>query len=371
MSIFRNMWGRMKREWKTYTRWFFCIVAAVAVFAILHFIYPNTDQNNARYILSAITQGLAAILALVFTITLIVAQMTRRYTAMDKILRPETFILMIVFGVGIITPLLVLKLGYFCIGVNLSTGIAVFCVFSLIPFLLGVNRVLMYRVGVGNLHEEVMGAIESGNDLRASSGIRDLCVIYRSAIKDSRDDIVDSVLSSILQMGSKSIEGGFQDSTFEVAKVLKDALVEGVESGHSTPNLDMEIIQFGIEAAKKEKLDLSVILIAAGLRDGGCKTAKKGYVQDVRRAIDGLKRIGMAAVGSNGRYWTVHCLWCVGAAVTNYIPEEIDHALQNLKELEIESNRDHIMSCSEASIDDYPELKYSLEEFKRRYEMFE
>lgn len=110
---------------------------------------------------------------------------------------------------GIIAPLLVLKFGYFCTGVNLSIGIAVFCVFSLIPFLIGVNRVLMYEVGVGNLHEDIMGAIESGNDLRASGGIREWYAIYRSAIEDSRDGIVDRVLSSVLIMGSKSIERGF------------------------------------------------------------------------------------------------------------------------------------------------------------------
>jgi hypothetical protein len=359
----------MKRGWKTYNWWFFCIVAAITAFVILFFISPTTDPDNARYILSAISQGLAAIFALVFTITLVVAQMTRRYTAMDKFIRRcGTILLMLVFGIGIITPLLVLKFGYFYIGVNLSIGIAVFCVFSLIPFLIGVNRALMYEVGVGNLHEDIMGTIESGNDLRASGGIRELYAIYRSAIEDSRDDIVDSVLSSVLIMGSKSIERGFQNSTFEVAGVLKDALEDGVEVGPSTPLLDLEIIQFGIELAKKEELDLSVISITGGLRDWGYNASKKGSVQDLQKAIDGLKRIGMAAVGPNARYWTVHCLWCLGAAVTKYIPEEIAHTLQNLKELERRFDRDHIMSCSEACISDYPNLKPALEEFKRRYE---
>ena len=105
-----SMWSRMKRGWKTYNWWVFCIVAAITVFVTLFFIAPTTDPDNARYILSAISQGLAAILALVFTITLVVAQMTRRYIAMDKIIfRPETIILMLVFGIGIIVPLLALR----------------------------------------------------------------------------------------------------------------------------------------------------------------------------------------------------------------------------------------------------------------------
>jgi len=96
----------MKCRWEKYNWWIICIIITVAVFVILYYVHPNADPDNARYILSAISQGLAAILALVFTITLVVSQMTRRYTAMDKIIfRLETILLMIIFGIGVVTPL--------------------------------------------------------------------------------------------------------------------------------------------------------------------------------------------------------------------------------------------------------------------------
>jgi len=100
-------------KWQGYKWWIVCIIITLVVFSILYYVHPNECPENARYILSAISQGLAAILALVFTITLVVAQMTRRYTAMDKIIfRRETMFLMIVFGIGIIAPLLVLEFGF-------------------------------------------------------------------------------------------------------------------------------------------------------------------------------------------------------------------------------------------------------------------
>ena len=62
------------------------MIIAIAAFLILHYVHSNTDQENARYILSAISQGLAAILALVITVMFIVSQMTGRYTATKKII---------------------------------------------------------------------------------------------------------------------------------------------------------------------------------------------------------------------------------------------------------------------------------------------
>ena len=159
----RGRWWKkseMRYKWEKYNWWIICIIIFIAVFVILYYVHPNTDQDNARYILSAISQGLAAILALVFTITLVVSQMTRRYTAMDKIIfRHETIILMIVFGFGVVTPLLVLKRGFWGWDVNLSIAIAFFCVFSLIPFLKGVNSVLKYDIGIANLNEETMQVV--------------------------------------------------------------------------------------------------------------------------------------------------------------------------------------------------------------------
>ena len=52
------------------------IIIAIAVFVILILHQTEACPDNARYILSAISQSLAALLALVFTITLVTAQIS-------------------------------------------------------------------------------------------------------------------------------------------------------------------------------------------------------------------------------------------------------------------------------------------------------
>jgi len=203
----------------------------VVVFVILYYVHPNTDPDNARYILSAISQSLAAILALVFTITLIAAQMTKRYIAMDKIIfRPETIVLMIVFGFGIILPLFALKFGRFCIDINLSIVIASFCAFSLLPFLKGVNSVLKYDIGIVNLDEEIVEAIESGYKPRISK-IRELNEIGESAIKESREDVISSISHVLSRIGIKSAKLGLWQVTSCVVRALNNIGVKGVEKG--------------------------------------------------------------------------------------------------------------------------------------------
>lgn len=166
---------RFRDKWIKYKYWIYCLILTLVVISILYCAHPNECPENSRYILSAISQGLAAILALVLMSLLTVAQMTRRYIAMDKIIfRRETGFLMIVSGIGIIIPLLFLEFGFWKWGVPFSIVIASFCVFSLLPFLMGINRVLKYDIGAVNLYGETLDAIKLGNGANVVQGIIDL-----------------------------------------------------------------------------------------------------------------------------------------------------------------------------------------------------
>jgi len=210
--------SEIRCRWEKYKWCILCIIITLAVFVILYYVHPNKDQDNARYILSAIAQSLAAILALVFTITLVVSQMTRSYTAMDKIIfRRETISLMIIFGIGIIAPLLVLRISFWGWGVILSIVTASFCVFSLIPFLKGVNDVLKYDIGIGNLNEEIMEAIELGSELKARNKIKELSKICKDAIKESREETTSGIIDFLSEIGEKTIETKFENVTFNVS----------------------------------------------------------------------------------------------------------------------------------------------------------
>jgi hypothetical protein len=362
----------MRYKWKKYNWWIYCVIIAIAVFIILYFVYPATDKDNARYILSAISQGLAAILALVFTITLVVSQMTRRYTAMDKIIfRPETIILMVIFGIGVIIPLLVLKIGFWGCGVILSIAIASFCVFSLIPFLKGVKDVLKYDIGIGNLNEEIMEAIELGYEPKAKNKIMELNKIGRDAVKGFREDAVSSIIHFLSKIGKKSAEKGFEDATFFVWVGLKDVGIEGTERG-----FEDVIVQFAAKGlsglrvnAAKNQWENIAILATDSLRDIGVKAAEKGLSMTTNTSIEGLKYDVSLRNGMEFLEETVRGLLCLGAAAQQYVPKKVDYVNRRLREIDTETHLvDAIIEVEgEASISKYPYLKNSFGVFTKQY----
>jgi len=298
--------------------------------------------------------------------------MTRRYTAMDKILRPGTFILMIVFGVGIITPLLVLKLGYFCIGVNLSIGISLFCVFSLIPFLRGVNGVLKYEVGIWNLNEEILEAIETGDKARIFNKYTELEEIVKSVTKEFREAVVLDVATILSGIGIKSAEKKLDSLTVLVESGLKFIGLEGIKKGFEmVPILTLSGLILIREKAAENGWFLIVKTIDIELKDFKAKAARNNLDFVASYAMLALKIVDMAANEGMDTKYTVTGLWRLGAFVTEYLPKQVDHVIHALKEKEKEVGNDLLMEWGRDCIRGYPNLKPALEEFKRRYEMFE
>ena len=338
---------------------------ALAVFSLLSIVdyaNPNECPENARYILSAISQGLAAILALVFTITLVVSQMTRRYTAMDKIIfRRGTIFLMLVFGTGIILPLFALKFGWFCVGINSSIALAGFCVFSLLPFLKDINSVLKYDIGIANLDEEIMEAIELGYEPKAKNKIMELNKIGKDAVGEFRKDAVRNILNPLSGIGKKSAGKRFEDATSLVVRGLREIGIGSIKDD-MFPEIDeiteiteiavMGLKDIGVEAAKNRSEELSGVVQEAidGLKDIGTKAAENRFVRTTINAVRGLKDVFMelrdstelidkkdkltVLINKHGKYNAVNGVWCLGAFVTEYIPERVDFVIQNLKEIE-------------------------------------
>ena len=368
------MWKKseIRGRWEKYKWWILCIIITLAVFVILYYVHPNTDQDNARYILSAIAQSLAAILALVFTITLVVSQMTRRYTAMDKIIfRRETISLMIIFGIGIIAPLLVLRISFWGWGVILSIVIASFCVFSLIPFLKGINDVLKYDIGIANLNEEIMEAIDLGYEPKAKNKIMQLNEIGRDAVKGFREDVASDIIDFLSKIGEKTAEKGFEDATSFVAKGFNNIGVEGAERGFKDATVvfaAMGLRDLRVSAVKNQWKNVA-ILSTIFLRDIGVKAAENGLLTATTRSVEGLEYVGTVGEGRDIDYETTRGLLCLGAAVQKYQPKKVDRVIQNLKEMERKTRlgRSIVIEWGKDCINGYPHLESSFEEFKRRY----
>ncbi|MCK4734877.1 MAG: hypothetical protein KAT65_20660, partial [Methanophagales archaeon] len=298
------------------------------------------------------------------------AQMTRRYTAMDKIIfRHETILLMIVFGIGVVTPLLVLKFGLWRPGITLSIAITFFCVFSLIPFLKGVNNALKYDIGYANLYGEIWDAIKSENEAKAVQGILDLESICKGAIKESRKETTSGIIHFLSEIGEKTIDTKFKNATFYVIKGLKNIGMGAIEKGFDDTTLLFLTGALGklrIGAAKNEWKDeaLSATNI---LEEIGCKAAKKKLKVTTSKAIEGLKYVASDMEGIEFDSESVQSLCCLGVFATEYLPSRVDRVIQLLKEFEPRITTDSMIDWEESFVRKYPNLKSSLEEFKRRY----
>ena len=376
----------MKYKWKKYNLWIIYIlitVITVTIMVILHYVHPNTYQENARYILSAISQSLAAMLALTITVVFMVIAIVKRYSAMRMILfNPVTMFSMIVFGTGIILPLFALKFGWFCIGVNLSIVIAIFCILSLFPFLKKVSDVLMYDIGYVILYGNTLDAIKLENETKADKGIIELESICKYAIEEFRENVVKNILIQLSIIGKKSAEKRFEYATYRVVDGLRDRGIESIDKGFDdmmTVGIAVDGLgAIGVEASKNRPDDWSVIVrkVTDSMESVGVKAVEKGFGYTTIHAVRGLKDVVVKLSDSTElrdmktKYIAANAVqgvWCLGGFVTKYMPERAGTVIQNLKEIEKEIGKDLLMKWEKNCVNKYPDLKSSFEKLKRGY----
>ena len=277
-----------------YEKWIISAFIAIIAFFALCLIRSNANLDNARYILSAISQGFAAIFALVFTITLIVAQLTGSYAIILK-KEKEFIFLMIIFGIGIIIPLIILNLGFWFIGVNGAIAFSIFCIAALIQHFAGIINEELKYAWIEKLPGEVEDSIDSQNIPRASVKIEELGMLGKDVARKRVEDQAISVIRGLQRAGLKAIEGG---------KEFGDIVYTSI----------YELYGVGLEAARK-KLDaqkaralfsdiigFTVVTFSAtasalnALKNVGTKTAEADMGAATLSAIDYLVEVGIAAM---------------------------------------------------------------------------
>jgi len=366
----------MRYKWGKYNWWIYCLIIAIALFAILYRVYPNTDQDNARYILSAISQGLAAILALVVTVTFIVAQMMGRYAATKKIiLNSGTKFLMLLFGTGIILPLFALKFSWFCVGVNLSIVIASLCIASLLPFLKDVSDVLMYDVAYVNLYGEITDAIELRKEVKAVQGIIDLKSICKDAIKESREEVTFEIIHFLSEIGKKSIEKEMEDMTYRAVDSLSELGKEAAENNWERVTRHKTVIglmTIGKQSIEKKWEDV-IRKVVDGLISIGVIAARKRWKGVVRNASGFLEKVSVNFAGQEEGLESAAGLWILGAAVEKDLTEIVVERILELRKWESSTSNDFFKKAFNRAREDinehYPDLNPSFKEFKRRYDV--
>lgn len=251
-----------------HTYWGICFVCGFFVFEISLIINSNliTSEEGIKYLLSAISQALAAVFTLIFTVSLMVATMAGKYTAIDKFFNRNTISFMALFTAGIILPILLLNVdstiihsyGFF---VSLSTGLAAFCIVAVIPYLKSLNNILKFDIGMSNLISTLHESTELENYTRANTAVHDLSDIGKSAIENKRErpaEIIGFQISNYVN-SALSRQGGILPSFSPQTSIYALS-----EMGTNAINAQMDRVA---ATFLNELKNVSVLLISKGFKD--------------------------------------------------------------------------------------------------------
>lgn len=241
------------------------IVVLSIVVGVVVYSLPIVDNNEA--LLSSISQGLAAILALVFAIAIFGAQMMQRFTAMDVIIDKWTKRLMILFAVGILLPLIQLETDYdifndllhwnFYKTANLSLAIdlsiATVCVFAVIPYLIKVNRAIKYQGGVSKLSEETAEAIDSDRMATVLNRISELVKLGENAADDMLEFETTTIINKLKNIGEGVADKGWVNATLETITGLRKIGLKASdkELGNVIINTVYALKELGLKCVEK------------------------------------------------------------------------------------------------------------------------
>lgn len=328
--------------------WVISILVALVV-AILTYFLPLPSKGSDDLLIT-ISQGLAAIFTLVFTVTIFAAQMTGKFTAMDRMVDKTTKILMIIFAIGIILPLIQLRTDVdlfklsFINTANLSLTIdlfiVTFCILAIIPFLNKVNNIMKYEGGVSKLSEEASEAVDSNYNATVSNRIGEIIELGSSAVNNALEHEAIKTVGVMKNLGKSFVKKRLEDATF--------ATLGGLE----------QIGNISIE----KKLDFVTGSVLDALEEIGIKAtdimifrlpSNRWELELALNTIKRLKSIGESAINNNLPDDTViRASLGIGEIATKAIERKIEsevlifEAVDSLKYIsnEVYKNKEYLFS---------------------------
>jgi hypothetical protein len=317
--------------------YFTCLAGVVLVCFIL-FCYFNlfhTDVTSARYMLSALVQSQAAIVAIVITLTLIAVQLTASAYSPRVIdifkKNPDMWLLLGCYGFSIFYGFIVLKLVVGAEGEFVSQS-AIWSLGSVtISFESCVS--MAYWLGVFTFVAlfpymwNIIGLLKSET------------IIKRLAIEITREDIlkekaplqpiVDIIHGSIMKYDLETTRVGLKAVTDQVIKIIdSDAgkeismrfcghlervgrLAISREDEHSTVEVIKNLENFGKSPAERG-LGAATLQAGASLGLIGSTAAEKGLKLGAWEAVMSLERVGITAKEKGLESATLLAAWSLG-----------------------------------------------------------
>jgi len=256
----------------------------------------HTDVNSARYMLSALVQSQAAIVAIIITLTLIAVQLTASAYSprVVDIFREALgmWILLLLYGTSIFYGLVVLRLIEgnkgellsesviwslgpisisleWCIHLALLLGIITFV--ALAPYIWNITNLLKPE----NIIKQLTTGITKNKKFNSN--------------KDPIQPIVDIIRGSIRKYDFETTKEGLEEVTNQVIKVVNSDCVEEISNSFCTRLRGVGKLAASI---KDEQSTEEVI---ENLEKFGKDTAEKGFGDAAQKVVKSLEAVGIAA----------------------------------------------------------------------------
>jgi hypothetical protein len=311
------------------------LIISVGAILFTHFNLFHTDADSARYMLSALVQSQAAIVAIVITLTLIAVQLTASAYSPRVIdifkKNPDMWILLGCYGVSIFYGFIVLKLVEgvegeavsqsaiwtlggvsisfeFC--VSLAYWLGAFTFLALFPYMLNIIGLLK----LGSIIKRLMIEITREDILKE---------------EDPVQPIVDIIHGSIMKYDLETTRVGLKAVTERVTEIIDSDVEKNIsmrfcahlervgrlaisrEDEHSTVKVIKNLENFGKSTAERG-LEDATLQAGASLGLIGSTAAEKELKLGAWEAVMSLNRVGRTATEKGLESATVLAAWSLG-----------------------------------------------------------
>ena len=320
--------------------YFLCLVVVVSIcfYLFLYFNLFHTDVNSARYMLSALVQSQAAIVAIVITLTLIAVQLTASAYSPRVIdifkKNPDMWILLGCYGVSIFYGFIVLKLVDSAEGEAVSQS-AIWSIGSVsISFEFYVS--LAYWLGAFTFVVLFPYMLNIIGLLKSENIIKRLAIeITKDKILNSKEDpvqpVVDIIHASIMKYDLETTRVGLKTVTDQVLEIICPDDKKKI-SRHFCDHLT----RVGRLAISREDEE-STLEVIENLKNFAKSTAEKGLRSAAWDAAGSLGEVGKAAAEKGLEIATGHAAWSLGevgkAAAEKGLEIATGHAAWSLGEV--------------------------------------
>ncbi len=294
-------------------------VIIIAHLAFSYFGFLHTDVDSARYMLSALVQSEAAIVALVVTLSLVAVQLAASsYSArVIEVFRrtPDLWILMGIYGIAIFYGLGVLKMienppmGR---GSNLEGQIAfsyylgVFAFVALVPYIWNTLNLLKPSTVINMLAERITkeSILDAIDETQEKSDERDPIL-----------PIVDIIRGSMMKYDTEAVIHGLKAISACADDIFKNETFKEKEEEKISEHIFSHLAGVGKQAATRED-STSALKSITILKNCGEIAVKNKLEDATENAATGIQAIGEAAMEKKlykATIWAANSLGRIGA----------------------------------------------------------